>query len=310
MRWFFLAAVLFTAHGALGHVGDRIYPFFEITDEQLAEIDLHDGSVEDWETIFGEPSLTPLDFSIYTKPGAQYDPSDFGYRIWLGWNDSTNRIYIALEMVDDLYVNQYDPDKQLASSMGHHDSSLTFLIDGDHSGGQYHSGMTAEASYPLGETREERERLVDQQAQEYTAIAEVPRGSKVQLGRSHGDWYSSPPYADGGGTSFGESPTVSVTEFYVTPFDHLVKDNPEDSIVSELFPGKTIGFQIQLVDIDNEGRFSGNTLTHDIDSSYNLPGEGLFVFFADFFVDGVLIGIGKESVVQSSTWGQIKASFR
>ena len=48
--------------GAHAHVGDEIYPFFELLDEDLDRIDLTDGSVEDWLEVVGEPSLTALDF--------------------------------------------------------------------------------------------------------------------------------------------------------------------------------------------------------------------------------------------------------
>ena len=41
---------------------DRVYPIPELTDEMRKEIDLTDGSIEEWFEILGEPSLTPLDF--------------------------------------------------------------------------------------------------------------------------------------------------------------------------------------------------------------------------------------------------------
>ena len=67
------------------HVGDRVYPVHELTDEMLAEIQLHDGSVEEWYELIGEPTLTLLDFSEIL--GASLDPSDMDFRIWLAWHD-------------------------------------------------------------------------------------------------------------------------------------------------------------------------------------------------------------------------------
>ena len=46
------------------HVGDEIYPFLELLDEDLARIDLNDGSVDDWLEVLGEPSLTASRLSI------------------------------------------------------------------------------------------------------------------------------------------------------------------------------------------------------------------------------------------------------
>ena len=89
---------------------DRIYPVVELTDRDVAEIDVTDGSVEDWENIAGEPTLTPLDFA---EPyGGSYDPSDMDFRIWLGWHDATDRIFFAMERVDDVYVNEYDREDE------------------------------------------------------------------------------------------------------------------------------------------------------------------------------------------------------
>ena len=70
-------------------------------------------------------------------------------------------------------------------------------------------------------------------------------------------------------------------------------------IISELYPGKTIGFSIWVVDND-----SG-----DVNQYFLGPSGGT----ADGFVDGMLLGLGDEipedTAVESMTWGRIKASF-
>ena len=112
---------------------DRIYPIMQLTDRDVAEIDVTDGSVEDWENIVGEPTLTPLDFA---EPyGGSYDPSDMDFRIWLGWHDATDRIFFAMERVDDVYVNEFDREDEDLFIPFFHDSSVEFAVDGDHSGG-------------------------------------------------------------------------------------------------------------------------------------------------------------------------------
>ena len=57
-----LAPLLGINSAAHAHIGDEIYPFYELLDEDLARIDLTDGSVEDWLDVVGEPSLTASDF--------------------------------------------------------------------------------------------------------------------------------------------------------------------------------------------------------------------------------------------------------
>ena len=113
------------------HVGDEIYFFYELRDDDLERIDL-DGSVDDWLGVVGEPSLTASDFFWRNHP---YDPSEVDFRIWLAWHQGSSTLWIAMERFDDLYFNLYDGEKPWEMQLW--DSSLRFLVDGDHSGGEY-----------------------------------------------------------------------------------------------------------------------------------------------------------------------------
>ena len=90
---------------------DRIYPIVELTDRDVAEIDVTDGSVDDWEYIVGEPTLTPLDFA-QTFVGS-YDPSDMDFRIWLGWHDATDRIFGSIRVFQRRNVSTAVPEPLL-----------------------------------------------------------------------------------------------------------------------------------------------------------------------------------------------------
>ena len=65
-------------------------------------------------------------------------------------------------------------------------------------------------------------------------------------------WVNEVPYADGGGRRLESQPVFYVVEFYVTPFDRLIWDSPEQSLVSELFAGKMIEFAMSLQDTDTD----------------------------------------------------------
>ena len=82
---------------------DRVYRFVELTDEEVARIDLKDNSVDDWLEVVGEPSLWPLDFAA--APGSVHDPSSLDFRIWLAWHDKTDRLYVAAEFIDDIHID-------------------------------------------------------------------------------------------------------------------------------------------------------------------------------------------------------------
>ena len=283
---------------------DRIYPIMQLTDRDVAEIDVTDGSVEDWENIVGEPTLTPLDFA---EPyGGSYDPSDMDFRIWLGWHDATDRIFFAMERVDDVYVNEFDREDEDLFIPFFHDSSVEFAVDGDHSGGAV-APEESPGEWLQGPT----------QVQVFAALGEVfDGGSQIGLVpysyHLSPAWFSQPPFAHGGGAVVGGSPIFSVTEFYVTPFDRFVpRADPEDSDVSDLFGGKIIGFNIRIPDVDDQpGVETVHQLAVPPSNEFYTP---LMLMSADDFADGVLItpdGLSSDnSAVESDSWARIKATF-
>jgi hypothetical protein len=185
---------------------------------------------------------------------------------------------------------------------------VSFRVDGDASGGKYYFYLEEI------EDDEERQLLNYQHAQSYHALGDiVGSGSHVCVGfsRAREGWFNLPPYAEGGGASFGEQPTLSVTEFYVTPFDRLIWNRPEESVVSALSPGTLIGFSLTILDHDDAERQPEgfHFITHFI-----AEGDYSSAIFrnADNFVRGLLVGPGGElpdSAVESMTWGRIKATF-
>ena len=303
-----LAAVLLTLlprEPSEAHQGERLYVIPEITDEMLSDLDLHDGSIHDWEDLIEEPALTLIDFVIVPNPPSfearQLDPSDLDFRIWLGWNAAADRIYVAAILSDDVYVNEYDRHGRWIF-MTEHDM-IAIMLDGDHSGGRWAPEGTRV------DPQEER-LFFNQQAQVYTAISYVTEGSTVGLHPTSqvwwGDnWMVTPPYAEGGGSVYGEKPLFWVVEFAVTPFDRLLWNDPGESRVSELEAGKIIGFNMWVSDRDR-----GPETNFEDFYELALTSEPT----ADLFVDGLLLGAasapGEEgSVVQDVSWGRIKASL-
>ncbi len=292
--------------GTEGQESERLYPFVELTDADLAQIDVTDGSIDEWVDLLGEPTLTALDFQ--TRPDwAPYDPADMDYRVWLAWHGATRRIYVAVERADDIYINYYEGGdaRPICAAMLGHDSMVSFRVDGDASGGKY--------AFSLEEIkdRDEHRLLENQHAQSYVVLGDiVVGGPHVCLGfqtlYGDEDWFQLPPYAEGGGASFGAHPTLSVTEFYVTPFDRLIWNSPEESVVSTLSRGTLIGFILSIADFDEEGAALPEGW-HAIrgDQWSGSPSN------ADTFARGLLVGPGGElpdSAVESLTWGRLKAT--
>ena len=296
--------ILIFASSANAHIGDEIYPFFELLDEDLDRIDLTDGSVEDWLEVIGEPSLVASGF--FWLVGA-YDPSEVDFRIWLAWNQGRGTLWVAMERTDDLYFNLYDGAG--LHRMVSWDSSIAFMVDGDHTGGVYGQLLGINCQ----ECTDEQVLWNHRQAQRWMAIAEAPGGGDLLGYDGASDWVTKEPYAAAGGGVIGESPATTVTEFMLTPFDDLIYNDEEGSEASQLFPGKIIGFSMSTTDNDDLRYDSGQGETIDI----SLSGESQVMIDADLFSDGLLIGAGDDpsryddiSAVEPSSWGRIKAALR
>ena len=277
------------------HVGDVVYPFTEITDEMLEELDLTDGWVEDWEDLVGEPTLTLLDFTADTRYDTpERDPGNLDFRIWLGWHRGTGRVLMGAQVIDDVYVGGFGGE---GDDTARYDS-IEFGIDGDHSGGAYWRLFSSVREW-------------NQQAQPYRAVAEASEGPYLDLvGTSDpqsglADWMVKFPYAEVGGTSQGENPTVYIVELAITPFDLMLWDDRDASISSELSAGRIVGFDLGIYDVDSR---PGQT-----DGYYALFPTPEAAPDADFFGDGILLEagdtIGGESIVGSTSWARIKASL-
>ncbi len=306
-----LATLLGVAPAAHAHVGDQIYPIFELLDEDLHRIDQTDGSIEDWYDVLGEPSLTGADFYY---PYSSYDPTNCDNRFWLAWHRRSGTLWVAMERFDDIYLNNYAGEileaglpKMFRPTMFRWDSYFGFLVDGDHSGGRYLFGRNS----CDGCTVEETKLLNNRQAQHWQAIAETTDGQHVGYDGA-GEWVVREPYAAAGGGVLGATPATSVTELMVTPFDDLIYDDEAASTASQLYPGKVIGFNIRTIDNDATEYPDG----YGPKEYQWLSDRVSTLSLADLFVDGLLLGAGEDpsryddvSAVGPSSWARIKAAL-
>jgi len=269
-----------------GHQGSVVFPIYELPTGDLP--DLHDGTLEEWETALPGASL---DHNQFMRVGGSVDTEDLAFRVFLAWHHVSQRLFIAVERVDDVYVATGD--------------GMGFFVDGDHSGGPYESTGNSDASRGFNHS----------QAQSYLITPEPRESSDTPLMETGpaGQWVSLSPWADAGGFELSEEPNISGTEFFITPWDVLDWRGPETSRSSLLQPGHFIGFEISILDID-EPPDSG---VGSLQGLYVLSGVQNYPGTADLFADGELIpcdrqdcsGAGRTSVGQNS-WARIKATFR
>jgi len=291
-----LGLVFGTASTASAHIGDNVFLIFEIPSADAVDLDFNDLSVADWEDVVGDPSVNATD--MFADPtvgeGAQYDPADMDYRIWVGWNGDSNVLYGAMERTDNVFVNEYAGGA--LGDLWRHDGSFEFMVDGDHTGGDYTG--SADENW----TDEEKTLNNNRTAQQYVGISDAPDGRHIGYQGNGVDWVTVPPLSDAGGGTVGDGPATSVIEFYITPFDDLIWNSPDDSQASPLAAGKIIGFQISIPDFD--------TAPADYRAFHTLTGQAATWRFAERFADGQLVGAGGDATaVENDSWGRIKASF-
>ncbi|NKB66198.1 MAG: hypothetical protein GKR89_03980 [Candidatus Latescibacteria bacterium] len=294
------------------HSGDIVYPAWELPTSALP--DLHDGSLADWEDWVPGPSFSLNDMGPAGpfEDGARgFDPDELFVDIYVGWNSTTQRLYIGAAFTDD----------HLSAAAGAlRDSVWLFdgievMIDGDHSGGIYayppeQTPIIPRHSGPLfshgesGLTAAEERDFNYGQAQHYFASPQTGTGPSVGLGfEPAASWITRPPYADIGGSIQGGSPNRAVIEFMITPFDHFNRMDPTVSRPSRLAAHGIIGIQFGVPDFDDQ---PGHLRDY-----FSLSGQAQIRRDASVFVDFQLYPCQQctATVSQPTSWSWIKARF-
>ena len=134
-NWMFRVVLLTLTTSAAAHMGNRLYPIPEVSDEMLERIRFDDESVEEWYELVGEPTMSLIDFQ-YNNTDLP-DPSSLDFRIWIAWHDDPVRIYLAFSASDDVHI------KTNPNGWGS-DIEITLAVDADHSGQDGYSDLSFE----------------------------------------------------------------------------------------------------------------------------------------------------------------------
>lgn len=287
-----LVAVLALPSESTAHAGGAIWPIYEIPTADLP--DLSDGSLEDWEAVLPNASLTHEAFqpAFDSRP---LDPESLVWRVFLGWHFESQRIYVAVERLDDDYVTVAKDTFGV--------ERMDFMVDGDHSGGQF--------SYFLdGVSEEDQRRLHHVQAQQYMVRSD-PHPGEIYIWNPglRTSWPTQAPWTEIGAVIEGERPARSIVEFSITPWDHMDFDGAADSRRSVLRPGNIVGFAMTMSDVDD---YDSRTI-----HGFTLgPAASASSTSADAFLDGELIPChvadcsrARPSAVVNDSWGRIKAGL-
>jgi len=272
--------VLLASSGADAHQGELKFMFqFPAGLEPTL-----DGDLDDW--AFVPEVYYNRAENMFNQFGAPLDLSDFNsFQIW-GYSLATNKVYFAFWVADDAL---------------HNTEKWSTTTDWDHTGGQFRS---------FGDESEEfQERWTGAQAQRYDIYAPTFASGGFYTKQYGQAWAGEEPYVMWGGKhTKGEvgnfEPAEMQGEVSITPFDDIHPDGPDASTEHVFAVNQIVGLEANWGDKDPEpGAYD--------DAYWSLFGGIGASSQADQFGDFLTAPLeeGLPTAVETSTWGQVKASF-
>ena len=299
------ALALATGFGTPADAHDPPGVVYELWQWPSTHLPVIDAEFSDWEAVPEELWLTEQDLNnLHANPesgsggssaDAEPDASDLAVRFTFGWNDDTERIYLAYDRFDDFFSINRD-DVELA-------------VDADHSAGAYWQTE--------GMTDEEAARFNNSHAQ-ISHFFNHGRLDDLSLPWNWhwmvtSDWHLEPPYSEGAfewtNPELGQEYSWQQELWHVW-WDDFIWNDPAGSVIHDMTEGEIIhltarnkdGDVDQCCDEGNIEDFSDWTLNFH-ESSEN----------ADFLPDWELLPVMEDllpTAVENDSWGHIKASFK
>ena len=274
--------------------GDVTYYAFQWPDGFEPEID---GHLSEWEVVPNAYVQTTEDlFQISGQSKGGYDLSDFSVRLIVGWNRTSNLLYFAAEVFD----NVHRASRNLSyTGPNPEEDALEIMIDADHSGGRYnlHPGLEHHLS------PEERRQYVGALATQYIVSAPAPNEVRF-FSVNTSTWSEQPPFGVAGSTIRGNpegEATVSY-EVAIFAFEELIWSGPKQSRAHHLQEEEILGIECAFTDSDE--RVGGR------DAYWSLAGGYYTWLYAHEFTDLLLAPVEDLFTgMQNVTWGRIKSTF-
>ena len=256
MRFLFVAVVFFISIVPLAaHIPEGVvYQVFQFPDTHVPKMD---GDLADWDRV---PESYILDLSHHAQTldgvASTMDTVDLNIkRVGVGWNDALNRLYFMTEVVDDVVRFHKDkPDSlntlysRMRGAYVHGADIWEIVIDADHAG----DNVIGYAKYDEDPATEIRHRSAH--TQNYHLYMPPLNGYYWHWLWGKSLWIEGAAYS-GVGWNFSGKHTDSGTiiyECYLTPFDDLHPDSPEQSIQHDLSENAVIGLSWAFLDADEK----------------------------------------------------------
>jgi len=266
------------------HVGEPLF-CFQFPDHLIPVID---GDISDWDIVPDPPYWIHMDRPLIdAQHGEEINLADCNVKWATGWNNTTNRVYFAAWIYDDVRLDKGE--------------YFSMYFD------PAHLGLGPEGIYDFP-TEEETKRWKFARAQKFYFMR-LEKGKGLCFSYNYATWDMEPPWGDAAvkylkGSRGCACPAELTCEMYFTPWEDLNYKGPEYSKIVDLEEGHIMGIEIALRDTDDP----------EVKGTY----WELFAMpdaFKDASKWGDLIlaplepGLPPPPAVESDTWGRIKASF-
>ena len=252
-----------------------------------------DGDLSDWTGVDESFGIDTGQF-VDLVSDVEVDEEDFSVRLWVGWSEAENRLYIAARVLDD--IHQIDRPAGAAILMWQ-DDDMEVFVDADHSGGQFADFSELSAAEQLRRNGAEASHFV---------VAGPPPDEDFLLNFSAADWYS---LEDGPFTAAayrfqaGAGGLTAIEyEMMLVPYDRVDVGAEFQSIRHDMEPGEVLGFNVHFNDFDRDSEVW--------EAVWSLSGGQNAFRLSERFSDLQLMQAETgPTAVRDLSWGRIKASF-
>ncbi len=230
----FLAMATMTATTARAVDRPPFYKVFQFPPDQIPRID---GDPSDWaivpdDYVIGMDQLSD-DSHVYPRP----DPTKLDVKIRIGWVKGLNRLYFLYEAYKDYW------DFSLPNL---HNDIFELVVNGNHAGGPFIARFRPDQSVNEWDAFFA---MQGAQAQNYHIFTPA-KDKDWCMAWGPQQWLKELPYANHA-TQYNFQPGEGgklVLEFYITPFDKALADDPAHSTESQLTENKIIGLAWAIMD--------------------------------------------------------------
>jgi hypothetical protein len=276
-----------------------------IPDQILAGMDI-DGNFADW-SWYPQDLVLTSDIMVSRAGNDPRDIADIDLSFRIAWNESTNKIYLALEAFDDFIHRDTESNNNPWTEDG-----WTISTDADHSGGFFDGG-----DLDINDMGSQGQQWLVHPPGPATEMWVVLFGENYlenieNRGGVRAHWFGHPPWGEivvGPPEVLpvkeGDTDVTLFYEFAWTLFDFLDYGGPDSSVEHILEEDQIIHLGIHYQDHDENG--------DDWDSQWGLNDESDATRDGSALPDWVMVKVPDlESLtaVEGSTWGQIKSSLK